>query len=541
MGLRGPGAKPVKRPPSKPAPPRKRRPAWLRPGLDRAERVIAFVESLRITSGAHAGKPFRLRDWQKDFIRAVYATDADGRRQVRTAVLSIPRKNGKTQLAAALALAAMLPEVAGEARGQVYSAAVDRNQAALLYREMLAFIEADAELSARFIVRDFNKSITDSESGTVYQALSADAKSKHGFSASFIVADEVAQWPNRELWDVLTTSTAARTEPLTVAISTMSPDPHSVFSELVAYGRQVNAGTVDDPTFHLTVYEAPADADIWDEAVWHRANPALGDFRSLEEMRAYAAQARRIPARQATFRTLYLNLPVDADTRWIAAPDWDACGEPFDLAELRGAVCYGGLDLGSTTDLTSFALWFPDHRALASWSWIPGDNIADREHRDRVPYREWMRAGLIEATPGRAVNRRHLAMRVAEIVAPFDLRKIAYDRWRIEDLKAICADEGIDLPLEPFGQGWRDMSPAVEAFEALILNGELRHGGNPVLRWAVSNVALDTDPTGARKPNKERATGRIDPVAAALMAIGVSSREPAPMNYDFDRPLVLSA
>src|SRR5690606_6774358 len=151
----------------------------------------------------------------------------------------------------------------------------------------------------------------------------------------------------RDLWDVLTTSTAARAEPLTVAISTMSPDPHSVFSELADYGRRVNAGAIKDPTFHATIHEAPADADTWDEATWYLATPALGDFRSLEEMRAYAAQARRIPARQATFQNLYLNMAVDADTRWIAAADWDACAEPFDLAELRGTACYGGLDLGS--------------------------------------------------------------------------------------------------------------------------------------------------------------------------------------------------
>lgn len=527
MGLRGPGAKPVRKRETNTANPVRKRKPWLKKGLGKADRVIGFIETLKITSGSHAGKPFKLRDWQKDFIRAAFTPG------VRTAVLSIPRKNGKSQLAAACALAAMLPDVAGEARGQVYSAAVDRNQAALIYREILAFIEADPELEERFIVRDFDKTITDDVSGSVYKALSADARSKHGFSASFIVADEVAQWPKRELWDVLTTSTAAREEPLTLAISTMSTDPHNVFSELVDYGRQVAAGILEDESFHCTIYEAPADADPWDEATWHAANPALNDFRSLAEMRVSARQAQRIPQRQSAFMNLYLNMRVSADDRWIPAPDWDTCNGAFDLSELRGQVAYGGLDLGSTRDLTSLALWFPDARVLASWSWIPEDNIEERVSRDRVPYDVWVREKVIETTPGRAVNRRHLAMRVAEIVSGFDVVKIGYDRWRIEDLQAACCDEGIDLPLAPFGQGFKDMSPAVEAFEAMVLAGDMKHGGNPVLAWALSNVALDTDPAGSRKPSKERSIDRIDPIAAALMAIGVWSKDPKPVEMDF--------
>lgn len=533
MGLRGPGAKPVKKPAKGQSAQvasveKRRRPKWQSKKLSRSERVIAFVESLKITSGTHAGKPFRLRDWQKDIIRAIYdPTTESGLRAVRTALVTFPRKNGKTQLAAGLAMAHLCgPEA--EPRGQVYSAAVDRNQAALIYREMRAFIDADEALSERVIVRDFSKTLEDTETGTVYQALSADARSKHGFSASAIVADEVAQWPSRELWDVLTTSTAARAEPLAVAISTQSSDPHGIMAELTQYGRQVRDGIIEDPSFHATIYEAAPEADIWDEATWYAANPALGDFRSLDEMRAYAAQAKRIPAREATFRNLYLNQAVDAEERWIPAAEWDACAAPFDLAELRGAVAYGGLDLGSTRDLTSLALWFPEAGVLASWSWIPEASVAEREERDRIPLRAWRDRGLIETTPGKAVNRRHLAMRVAEIVAPFDLRKVAYDRWRIEDLQAACGDEGIDLPLAPYGQGYKDMAPAVEAFETLVLNGQLRHGGNPVLAWALSNVAMDQDPTGARKPNKERSLERIDPIAAALMAVGIWSKEPSP-------------
>ncbi|TAN52557.1 MAG: terminase large subunit, partial [Rhodospirillales bacterium] len=308
MGLRGPGAKPVRKPDQEPK--ARRKPlAWKRRGLSRPDRVIAFVEELKITSGRSAGKPFKLRDWQKAIIQEIYGPrDCEGRRIVRTALITMPRKNGKTGLTAALALCHLFgPEA--EARGQVYSAAADRNQAAILYREMKAMIEVAPELGERAIIRDFTKSIEDAETGTVYLALSAEARSKHGFSASCIIYDELAQAPNRELYDVLTTSTGARDEPLTIVISTQTNDPHHVMTELVEYGRRVRDGVIDDPTFHATIFEAPANADPWDEATWYGCNPALGDFRSLEEMRTYAAQARRIPAREATFRNLYLNQP----------------------------------------------------------------------------------------------------------------------------------------------------------------------------------------------------------------------------------------
>lgn len=531
MGLRGPGAKPVKKRQEGEAPAPKR-PDWSRSRRPVAEQVIAFIETLPLTRAKKVkGRlpRLKLRPWQKAFIRAVLATDPAGKRMVRTAVLTMARKNGKTQFAAALALAALCGPLAEE-RGEVYSAAVDRNQAALLYRELKAFIEADEELSARIIIRDFNKSLEDTETGSIYQALSADAKSKHGFNASFVVYDELAQAPNRELFDVLTTSSGTREAPLTLVISTMSANPHAVMSELVDYGRQVNESIVQDPTFHATILTTPMDADIWDEASWYASNPALGDFRSLQEMRAYAAQARRIPARESTFRLLYLNQPVEADERWIAGDVWDGCRGDVDLDALRGERCYAGLDLGSTKDLTSLALWFPDKGALLSWSWIPADTVRARVETDRVPYDHWIREGLIETTPGAAVNRRHIATRLVELSAAFDLRAVAFDRWRIEDLQVILAEEGIVLPLTPFGQGYKDLGPAVDLFETLVLRGELTHTGNPVLTWALSNVALEQDPAGARKLSKDRSRERIDPVAAAVMAVAVAAKDkPAPV------------
>jgi phage terminase large subunit-like protein len=502
---------------------------------------VAFVQSLTITSGPLAGTRFRLREWQKKIIRAVYEPKtADGRRLVRTALLTMARKNGKTGLVAALALCHLCgPEA--EPRGQVCSAAADRNQAAIVFREAKAMILASAELAERVIVRDFAKELEDSETGSVYNALSADATTKHGFSPSFVIYDELAQAPDRRLYDVLETSTGARAEPLFWIISTQSSDPKHIMSEVVDYARDVIAGIVEDPTFVGFIYEAPEAADIWDESTWRLANPALGDFRSIDEMRAYAAKAKRLPARQAVFRNLYLNQRIDASAVYISGPDWHMCGDVVDVDALRGQRCFGGLDLSSTRDLTAFVLWFPDAGAVLAWFWIPGTDIDRRENSDRVPYRLWRDQGLIDAPAGRAIDKRAVALRVAEIVSPYDLIAVAFDRWRIEDFKTTLGEEGITLPLKPWGQGYKDMSPALDELEDLVIDRKMRHGDNPVLTWNVSNAIIDIDPTGARKLNKRRARARIDGLQALAMAVGIAAREPAAPDYDFDRPLVLSA
>lgn len=510
--------------------------------MGRPDRVIAFIENLTITSGAHAGKPFILRDWQKDIIRAIYGpTDENDRRVVRTALLTMGRKNGKTALAAALVLVHLIgPE--REQRGQVYSAAADRKQAALIYEETTAMIRADRDLDGLVNILDSTKRIVHYASGSFYQALSAEARTAHGFSASVIIYDELAQAANRKLYDTLTTSTAARAEPLTLVISTMSSDPTHVMSELVDYGRQVRDGVVDDATFSPHIFDVPADADPWNEQNWYLANPALGDFRSLEEMRQFAAQARRIPSREAAFRNLYLNQSVDAEQRFVASADWEACGGAVDPEALRGRPCWAGLDLSSTTDLTALALFFPeDAGAVLCWYWLPGDRLAEREDKDRVPYTVWRKQGHIETTPGRAIDKQAIAFRLAEIAAKYDIQGVAYDRWRIEDLTKALDDDGIALPLVGWGQGFKDMGPAVDTFEAAVLDRRIRHGGHPVLRWNVSNAVTVADPAGARKVAKDKATGRVDGLVALVMAMGLHAREPAPQKYDFSRPLVVTA
>src|SRR5262245_1542830 len=336
MGLRGPGAKPPGQ--------GKRRRSPRKATASRAERLIRFIERLKITSGMHAGRRFKLRPWQREIIEALYAVDGEGHRLKRSALICLPRKSGKTALSAALALAHLLgPEA--ERRGQIVSAAADRGQAALLYNEMRAMILANPRLADRVIIRDFNKTIEDTTTGSVYTALSADARKAHGLSPSFTVMDELAQWPGRDLYDALVTGTGARLEPLSVVISTKSPDENSVMSELVRYSERVLDGTIADPSFHATIFAAKADDDAFDPAVWQRVNPALDDFRSLKEFEVAAEQAQRVPGRRPAFELLYLNRAIDAEATFLARADWQACAAEIDLEELRGERCWLGLDL----------------------------------------------------------------------------------------------------------------------------------------------------------------------------------------------------
>jgi len=534
MGLRGKGAKKRSAEPVKFGPH-----PWEKKGLSRIARVISFIETLPVTAGAHAGRKFILRPWQKAIVRGIYAGGKAGRK-VRTTLITLPRKNGKTALAAGLALCHLLgPE--SEKRGQVFSAAADREQAAIIFREMEAIILGVPWMEARCNIQRFAKVIEDQETGSTYKALSSDAKTKHGLSASFVVYDELAQAPNRELYDVLATSTAARKEPLMVVISTQSSDPNHVMSELVEYGRKVLDGVVADETFLPVIYEAPPDADVWDEKIWHECNPALGDFRSLEEMKQFAAQAKRIPAREAVFRNLYLNQPVDPEQRFIASADWDACAGQVELEPLRGQRCWGGLDLSSTQDLTALVLYFPDSGAVLCWFWAPGDALRDKEHKDKAPYPLWHRQGSLEAFPGRAIDKTSIVRRLAEIASEYDLQGIAYDRWRMADLKKSLADEGIELPMADWGQGYKDMGPAVDELERLILDAKLRHGGHPVLTWCCSNAIVTVDPAGARKIDKGKSIDRVDGMVALAMAVGLHAREPGPKVYDFSGDMVLSA
>ncbi len=526
MGLRGPGAA------------RQRKAAeawqddatahaWEAEGLTRAGRVIAFLESLQVTKGFGAGEPLRLLPFQREWIEAVYQDGDDGQRAVRTALLSVARGNGKSVTVAGLALAHLIgPE--SEPRGECYSAAATKEQASLIFAEMEAFIMAAPWMAARLNVKRFHKMIEDLETGSIYRALASDGPAAHGLAASFVACDELAQWKRRELFDVLRTSMGKRAAPLLVAIGTQSPKPDNIMSELVDYAGRVASGEVDDPAFHGALYAIPDDLDAYDPANWHLANPALGVFRSEAEMRSEADRARRMPTFEPAFMNLYCNRRVDSEPKAINPAEWAAVGGAVDLDKLAGRPCYAGLDLGSTRDLCALVLYFPDDDgAVLPFFWCPKDNLAEREEVDRVPYRTWSRQGFIEATPGKAVDKRAIAHRLAQITASYDVQGVAYDRWGFADLQKILDGEGVQLPLVEWGQGFASMGPAIDAFETAMLSGNMRHAMHPVLRWNASNAVFETDPAGNRKPAKNRSIDRIDGLVALIMSCGLAARHNA--------------
>jgi phage terminase large subunit-like protein len=433
----------------------------------------------------------------------------------------LPRKNGKTELAAALALYFLLFD--GEMGAEVYSAAADKDQAALVFHVAAQMIRNDPELLAQCELVDSQKRIVHRASGSFYRAISAEAYSKHGFNASAVIYDELHAAPNRELWDVLTTSQGARRHPMTLAISTAGYDRHSILWELYTHARKVQESPAIDPTFLPLLYDAPIEADWTDERVWHKANPALGDFRSLEEMRMACARAKEIPAQENTFRRLYLNQWTEQASRWIALAAWDACAVPaFDRARLRGRRCYVGMDLSSTRDLTAIVALFPDEEGpgfdVLAQFFVPADNMAERVRRDRVPYDQWARDGWLVATPGNVVDYEYVRQTLRAWGTEFDVREIAFDPWNARDLVTRLQEQD-GFALVEIRQGYATLSAPTKSLEAAILSRTLRHDGHPVLRWNISNIAVESDPAGNLKLSKKVSTERIDGASALVMAL----------------------
>lgn len=535
MGLRGPGAKTLRRDKKSdslelglfaPSPSPVKPEPWEAEGLTRAQRVVAFLETLEVTAGKLAGKKFKVRDWQRQIIEEIYAEDDAGDRPVRTAVLSFGRKNGKTGLAAGLALCHLAgPEA--EQRGEVYSAANDRFQAAKLFKEMVAMIEKHKNLSERINIKSFTKELEDVVTGSIYTALSAEVAGKHGLSPSCVIYDELGQATSRELYDTLDTAMGARDNPLMVVISTQAATDVAPLSDLIDYGIKIRNGVVVDSSFKLFLYTAPTEADPWAEETWRLANPALGDFLSMGEVRRQAEQAKRMPAKEPAFRNLILNQRVSAEKHFLTAAEWMAGGASPDLEALRGRECFAGLDLSAVRDLTALVLVFPGEEGtfdVLPFFWLPGDGLKDREEEDRVPYWSWKQSGYLETTPGVTIDPAFIAHRVVQMAELYDLRMLGYDRWRIDTFQRALAELGAEVPMAPFGQGYKDMAPAVDLLERLVAERRLRHGGHPILTWCAANTVATADPAGNRKLDKSRSRGRIDGLVALAMALAVAAK-----------------
>jgi phage terminase large subunit-like protein len=496
------------------------------------DRAVRLINQLTHTKGPFAQQTFNLRPWQTKIVRQMFKTRKDGLRQYRTCLLMLPRKNGKSELAAALAIYFLLFD--GEIGAEVYSAASDKDQAALVFNVAAQMIRNDPELLAQCEIIDSQKRIVHRASGSFYRAISAEAYSKHGFNASVVIYDELHAAPNRELWDVLSTSQGARAQPYMIAITTAGYDRHSILWELYSHAKKVAENPALDPTFLPLLYEAPIDADWTDEKVWKQSNPALGDFRSIEEMRTMAARAKEIPAQENTFRRLYLNQWTEQAARWISMAAWDKCLAPVERVHLRGRRCYVAMDLSSTKDLTALIAAFPDDDGvdILAQFFVPKESIRDRANRDRVPYDQWERDGYLIATPGNVVNYEAVRQQLKDWAAEFNVAIVAYDPWNATDL--VTRLELVDgFTCVPMRQGFQSLSAPTKSLEKMVLSKTLRHDGHPVLRWNMSNVSVETDPSGNLKPSKKVSTERIDGAVALIMVIDVVERNQAPPVTEF--------
>jgi phage terminase large subunit-like protein len=478
------------------------------------------LEFLPITSGLLAGQNLKLLPFQREIINSIYAVDGKGKRRVKTAVLSVPRKNGKTQLASGLALCHLCgPE--SESRGQIFSAASDREQAGLVFREMQAIILRTPELAKKCRIQSFTKTITDLETGSIYCALSSDSRKAHGLSPSFTIFDELAQSKDRELYDNLVTGRGARKQPLMIVISTQTQDVHHVLSGLIDYHLSIQSGALpNDPTFYGYVASAPMDADPWDEKTWFSCNPALGIFRSLEEMREFAEMAQKIPAQESVFRALYLNQRVSAEGRWISTGDFEAC--VGNIPDLSGRECYLGLDLSATQDLSAASLCFVPIEEnepfyTLHFAWCPENGIRNRSKSDRVPYDLWHRQGHIQSTPGSVIDYSYILKRIEAISKQYNLKAILFDRWG--STKIVKDLENMGLTVIEFGQGFASLSPPSKEMEKLILSRKIVFPDNPALKWCFSNVITEIDAAGNVKPSKKKSKEKIDMVVSTVMAL----------------------
>lgn len=482
--------------------------------MSRADDVIEFIEGVCcVPEGEHVGKPLVLADFQREFIRAVY----DNRAGTRRAYLSIARKNGKSGLIAALLLAHLVgPEAVRNS--QIVSGAMSRDQAALVFALASKMIQMSPVLAEIVRIIPSGKRLIGLPMNVEYKALAADGKTAHGLSPVLAILDEVGQvrGPQSDFIDAITTSQGAHAEPLLLVISTQAATDADLLSVWLD-----DALRTKDPRIVCHLYAAPEGCDLLDEDAWRAANPAAGLFRSLDDLGEQAKQAARMPSMGNTFRNLCLNQRVSTDSPFVSPDVWRenaAETEPFD-----GPV-FGGLDLSARNDLTALVLvgkvggvW-----QVRPYFWTPKQGLVDRSRRDKAPYDLWVEQGFLRATPGATVDYEHVAADIAEIVSDIDLQSVAFDRWRIDLLKKEFSRIGVELPLVPFGQGFKDMSPALDVLEAELLNGRIAHGAHPVLTMCSVCATATKDPAGNRKLDKSRSTGRIDGMQALAMAMGAA-------------------
>ena len=509
----------------------------------KAQRAVEFIRCLKHTKGRWRGQAFDLLPWQETIIRDVFGTvKEDGFRQYNTAYVEIPKKNGKSELAAGVALYMTCGD--NEWGAEVYGCASDRQQASIVFDVAVDMVEQCPALKKRIKPVMSVKRLVYKPTNSFYQVLSAEAYTKHGLNVHAVIFDELHSQPNRELFDVMTKGSGdARTQPLFFLITTAGTDRHSVCFEQHQKAEDILCGRKADPTFYPVIYGAADDADWTSEEVWYRANPSLGHTIDIGKVRNACLSARDNPAEENIFRQLRLNQWVKQSTRWMQMEKWDACAFPVDEGELLGRECYGGLDLSSSIDITAFVLVFPprddtEKYVFLPYFWIPEENMVRRVRRDHVPYDVWEKQGFLETTEGDVIHYGFIESFIEDLGKRFHIKEIAFDRWGA--VQMVQNLEGLGFTVVPFGQGFKDMSPPSKRLMELVLERNVAHGGHPVLRWMMDNIFVRTDPAGNIKPDKEKSTEKIDGAVAAVMALDRAVRNSGSTGSVYDERGILS-
>lgn len=533
-------------------------PYWYDEGAADAA-VRFFPDKLRLTKGEWAGQPFTLEAWQEhDIVRPLFGWKrADGTRRYRRAYVWIPRKNGKSELAAGIALLVLVGD--GEEGGEVYTIASDKNQAKIVFNT------ASTMVAKGPLVDDlecFKTAIYCSELNASIIPLSGKPEGKHGYNASGLIGDEIHEWPNGDLYQFIHDSEAARRQPLEFLISTAG-EKGTYAEEVYGECESILKGDIDDPETLVRIWAANDNDDWTDPAVHARVNPNWGRSVKPDSFNADLRRARQLPRLANAFKRYRLNMWTEQATLWLpldALNDedqpfgWDHCQGPTDWRELEAKLlhkrCFGGLDLSSTTDLTALVWWFPiqeglDTPACLARFWKPAALLEDHGKRDKLPYKDWVASGAMFSTPGNVMDYRAIR---AQIDADLQRFRIAYrgendrkpnqgglaiDRWNATETAVQLQDEG--LPVVLFGQGFASMSPPAKELERLVMCNGFHHGGHPVLRQHAKTVAVEQDAAENIKPSKDKSSHRIDGIVALCMALGIAATDTGPKRSVYEQ------
>ena len=488
----------------------------------KADRAVAFIQNLCHTKGKWAGTPFMLLPWQEQIVRDIFGiVKENGKRQFLTAYVEIPKKQGKSELAAAVALYLLYAD--NEQSAEVYGAACDRNQASIVFDVAKQMVQMSPALMRRSKITAAQKRIVNYSNNGYYQVLSAETGTKHGLNVSGLVFDEIHAQPNRQLYDVLTKGSGdAREQPLFFIITTAGTNKNSICYELHTKALDLLGGRKNDPSFYPVGYGLSREDDWTDETNWYKANPSLGHTISIDRVREAYQNALDNPAEENVFKQLRLNIWTSATVCWIPEHIYDRGNRPIDKDDLYGRECFGGLDLSSTSDITALSLVFPPRSEDESYIvlpffWLPEETLELRCRRDHVLYDVWKRQGFINTTEGNVVHYGFIEKFIEDLGERYNIKEIAFDRWNATQMVQNLEDMGFTVV--PFGQGYKDMSPPSKELYKLLMEGRINHGGNPVLKWMAQNVVMHQDPAGNIKPDKDKSTEKIDGIVATIMAL----------------------